>query len=277
MLILTTITDALIELAVINPSEEATPQDHAFGLRTLNRIIDTYNAQNLIVTYLEDIAYAAPGYDPNAPDCIITSEDGSVLTAGECEIDLGVLDSSSGTWPNVVTIGAGMTIDEQAPIEIQAAFFRQGEVDYPMDEMSANQWASIAYKNVKTIPNKYYLQKMDGNTIKISFDTIPQDGLILHLIAKRPYTGKNSAGTDYLATDDINWSYGFEKMLMSRLAIELAPSYEVTASPELVGKAQESEGIVKAHNYVPLTLKADTGLQRGGRGRRSTRTNRARY
>ena len=43
MLISTTINDALIQIGVINPIDEATPQDHIFGLRTLNRIIDSYN------------------------------------------------------------------------------------------------------------------------------------------------------------------------------------------------------------------------------------------
>lgn len=275
MLISTTITDALIELAVINPSEEATPQDHAFGLRTLNRIVDTYNAQNLTVTYLEDIAYGPPGYNPNAPDCVITSSDGSILTLDGC--DIGIIDASTGTWSNTVTIGLGMNIDEEAPISIEAAFFRLNDIDHKMMPMSMNQWADIQYKNITAIPSRYYIQKMEGNKIKIYFDVIPQKGLILHLIAKRPYTGKNSVGRDYSPTDDIDWTYGFEKMLMSRLAIEMAPSYEINVSPVLLGKAQEAEGIVKAYNYTPLTLKADRYLQRGGARSRSSRTNRARY
>ena len=57
MLISQTIDDALVEIGVKNPIDEATPQDHEFGLRTLNRIIDSYNTQNLLITYLQDITY----------------------------------------------------------------------------------------------------------------------------------------------------------------------------------------------------------------------------
>ena len=88
MLISQTITDALIELGVLNPIDEATPQDHSFGLRTLNRIIDLYNTQNLIITYLQDKTYAEPDTD----------------------------------WQSFTTIGAGLEFDEQAPVLIEGAF-----------------------------------------------------------------------------------------------------------------------------------------------------------
>lgn len=226
MLISSTINDALIEIGVISPIDEASSQDHAYGLRKLNRIIDSYNTQNLIITYLEDIIMPSP-------------------TA----------------WKNSNTIGPGEDIDTTSPIEVQAAFFRQGTTDYNLTVMTFNEWASIPDKTTVQIPSKYYIQNTNDNGSKIYFDTIPQSDLSLHLLAKMPYTGKNSVGNDYLPTDDINWTFGFEKMLMLRLAIELAPSYEIQPSQILVGLAQEAEDNVKTRNYQPKTLMTSTSLR----------------
>lgn len=227
MKISTTINDALIEIGVINPIEEATPQDHAFGLRTLNRIIDSYNTQNLIITYLEDIALPLPI-----------------------------------SWTNSVTIGNGKDINTPAPVHTQGAFFRKGSVDYPLREMSHNEWSSLNYKFDVAIPSRYYLQRTDTNDLKIHFDCIPSPDLVLHLMAKMPYTGKNSEGNDYLPTDDVNWNYGFEKMLMLRLALELCSTYEINPNATLVGKMTEAENNVETFNYQPSTLKTSSRFNR---------------
>lgn len=228
MLISTTINDALIEIGVINPNDEATPQDHAYGLRTLNRIIDSYNTQNLIITYLEDIALPQPIQ-----------------------------------WANTVTLGNGKDIDFPAPLDIQAAFFRQGTTDYNLKLMSMTDWSSKAYKFDTAIPSYMYAQKTNTNDLELKFDTIPQSDLVLHVMAKKPYTGINGNGNDYTPTDDIKWNYGFEKMLMLRLAVELCSSYEILPTQILISKASEAENNVKTHNYQPYTLKNSKRWNRG--------------
>lgn len=241
MLISDTIDDALVEIGVKNPNEEADPHEHKFGLRTLNRIIDSYNTQNLIITYLEDIPLEAP------------------WTVNECE-SADPDDFHTRQWNNTVTIGHCQDINMEAPVDIQGLFWRQDGTDYQSVTMTSNQWSSIVTKGNTTIPRRHYIQRMDNNNIKIYFDYIPQAGLELHLLAKRPYTGKNSTGNEYIPTDDINWNFGFEKMLMKRLAVELAPSYGITPSAILLSTAQEAEDKVKTHNSEPLTLDPDVTL-----------------
>lgn len=240
MLISRTINDALIEIGVINPTDEATPQDHEYGLRTLNRIIDSYNTQSLLITYLEDIALQAP------------------YTVNECEVTPDQLTTKQ--WNNTVTIGHCQEINMEAPAEISEVFWRQGSTDYASSVMTYNQWAEITTKGNTGIPRRHYIQKMNSNNVKLYFDYIPQEGLELHIMAKRPYTGKNSNGNEYLPTDDIAWSFGFEKMLMKRLAIELAPSYEITPSAVLISTAQEAENNVRRYNSEPITLSSDVSL-----------------
>ena len=148
----------------------------------------------------------------------------------------------------------------------ESAFFRQGslgDVDYHLDMMTANEWSRMSYKFDTGIPSRLYLQKTNTNDLKAYFDAIPQSNLILHLMAKKPYTGVNGVGNAYLPTDDINWNYGFEKMLMYRLAVELAPTYEVPVPPIVLSLAQEAENNLKTHNYQPLTLETSHRLKRG--------------
>lgn len=246
MLIINTITDALIELGVLSPNEEATPQDHEYGLRTLNRIIDSYNTQNLTISYLEDIEILPP------------------YTTNECESS-DPEDFTVRKWNNTLTIGNCQDVNIVAPIDIKSVFWRQGATDYISTEYTSNQWAKDAVKANTVIPRRHYIQKMDNNNIKFYFDNMPSSDLVLHILAKMPYTGKNSVGNEYLPTDDINWNFGFEKMLMKRLAVELASSYEVAVSPVLLATAQEAEAKVKSFNSDPLVLSNDVPRLRGRR------------
>lgn len=258
MLISQTIDDSLVEIGVKNPVDEASPQDHEFGLRTLNRIIDSYNTQNLLITYLQDIPYEMPTVN------------------NECET-ADPDDLVERKWTPSIEIGHCKQINSEAPVDIQGLFWRQEGADYQSKGMSSNQWSAIGWKDCEGIPKSHYIQRIDNNNIKISFDMTPQYGLELHLLAKMPYTGKNSVGDEYLPTDDINWGFGFEKMLMLRLATELCGSYSIQPPQTLLLKMAEAEANVKTHNYQPMTLKADSTLRgRFGRGG-SSRSNRARY
>lgn len=257
MLISKTIDSALRKISVLSGSDEASPADHILGLDTLNRIIDSYNTQNLLITHIEDIELQAP------------------FTANECE-SADPEDFTERLWKSSVTIGHCQEINMEAPVDIQGLFWRQNGTDYQSTEMSMNEWAGIDYKETTSIPYRHYIQRIDNNNIKIYFDVIPQEGLLLHLQAKMPYTGKNSTGNDYCPTDDINWNFGFEKMLMYRLAIELSPDFEVPLSPIITALAQDAESNVKTHNYQPRTLKSDSTLSKGRR-RSGSRRNRARY
>jgi len=228
MLISKTINSALRKIGVLTAQDEASPSDSQLGLDTLNRIIDSYNTENLIVTYLQDVLIAQP-------------------TNG---------------WTSTITIGTGQQIDTSAPVQIEGLYWREGGTDYKSEIMSPSQWQMILTKGNIKIPTRHYIQRADENYIKINFDSIPQAGLTLHLLAKMPYTGVNGVGKEYLPTDDINWTTGFEKMLMYRLAVELAPDFEVQVSQIVTSLAMDSEMKLKAYNYQPMTLESDVSLTR---------------
>ena len=106
MLISKTIDGALRKIGVLTAQDEASPADHQLGLDTLNRIIDAYNAENLVVTHLQDIQLSAP-------------------TSG---------------WSSSITIGPSLDIDMVAPSQIDGLFWSQGGTSYKSDVMSYSQW-----------------------------------------------------------------------------------------------------------------------------------------
>jgi len=237
MLILDTINTALERIAVKNPIDEASPQDHSTALRVLNGIIDLYNTQGLLITHLQEFVIEPP-YEEN-----------------QCDDNRG--PSLARRWKNAITIGPCKDIDMQAPISIDSLFWRNGETDYMSILMSEKQWSDNMIKNDTTIPRRHYVQRIDDNNLKVYFDFIPQEGLELHFMGKLPYTGKNANDDEYIPTDDIKWSRGFEKMLQLRLAVELCDFYEKTPSKTLMVLADEAERAVKVTNFVPQTLNSD--------------------
>lgn len=233
-----TIDDALIELGVLNPVDEASPQDHEFALRKLNMIIDSLNTQNLTISHLEDKKY-------------------------EDQVMKGYID-----------IGIGKEWDTPAPTDIQGLFWSlDGETDYKSTPISVDKWSSIRTKNTHGIPVYHYVSRDNEDNVRIYFNRIPIGNLKLHILAKTAYTGSGENGA-YTPTDDINWSRGYEKMLTYRLAMELATTYGVQPPAMLGNLADEAMNNLKTYNYKPRTLK--TTLRNRNKRRHGTE-NLARY
>ena len=168
MKIAETINDALYELGVIDVTEEPTPEDSAYALRTLNRIMDGYNTQNLTVPYLKKIIYERDNW-----------------TMADIKITQGSTDLES---PHIVVEGAEVepeefnTILAVPPHNIQALYFRDSTtepVDYPLTPMTSREYAQLAYKGYKGIPTKYFIVNNSPDATLISFNAVPQQGLRL--------------------------------------------------------------------------------------------------
>jgi len=218
-----TINDALILLGVKAPTEEATPEDHEFGLRMLNRIVDQYSLQGKLITHTEAIRVKKP-----YSKC--------------CEHK----------WKNPITIGHFRDVNMTPPINITEVYFYQDEVKYCLKSMTENQ---LCNNQTIGIPSRYHIQKTTENDLRIYFDCIPMENLELELMAQMPFNGSTYNGEAFKADDDIHWDYGYEKMILYRLAVELAPSYGVEAQPTIKQLAQEAEDIVKRYNSKPNILK----------------------
>ncbi len=249
------IDDALVELGVKSPIEQATPQDHSYGLRALNDIIETLNLENLTISYLQEVIYTGTGGDP-----VFVMHDGSYVVSGGEFVTHGTSEVAPWVSPHLTISNSG-DIPSEAPTHIQNLFWVQDGKTYTSKVMTHNEWAKISIKDTVGIPLRHYIQKTKTG-VKIYFDKTPQAGLVLHIIAKFPYTGTTSEGAGFRAIDDVTFEVGYRKMLKLRLAVELASSYQISPSQDLIFRAQEAEGILKTANYQPSTLESPVKTRR---------------
>lgn len=230
MLIKKTIDGALRLIGVLAAGEEASPEEHADALDRLIGLIDSFNTNNLLVSYISQKTYAPP-----------------------------VLG-----WKSNITIGLNPTLDynEIAPIEVLTAFFRDSSgIDSPLALMSIDQWSSQTNKAIVASPSSYFVQYGPDKHTEIQFDTIPSGNDVLHLMCRVPFV---AASGIYLPTDNIEWDYGFERMLRYHLAIELAPEYGVSVRPEVAVVALTAMSDIKQSNYSPSALEVDIALRSSG-------------
>jgi len=226
MLIKKTIDGALRLIGVLAAGEEASSDEHEDGLERLNGLIDSFNTQSLLVSYISHNIYSAP-------------------TLG---------------WKSNITFGIGTSFDFNvvAPIQITSAFFRYNSgIDRILKLNSLDQWAGISNKYIITTPSNYFVQYGPDKSMEIQFDSIPLNTDVLHIMCRMPFV---AASGMYLPTDDINWDYGFERMLRYNLAVELSSEYGQQISPIVASIAQKSLRDIKQSNYQPIALKVDSGL-----------------
>ena len=220
-----TINGSLRKLGVLAEGEEATPGQLSDALIDLNGLIESFNNQNLLITHKIHKTYSEP----------------------------------SDGWTNIITIGAGQQFDETAPINTHAAFFRDAAgTDSILTEMSVNEWATIGVKSSVGRPTKYYVSR-DNQMLTIYFDIVPDALYTLHLISTMPFLG-DGVNNQYTPDSEIDWDYGFERMLRLNLAIELADEYGQQITQNLAINAQKSVDEIKDKNFDPLTSEVDTAL-----------------
>ena len=148
-----TINDALINLGVIDATENPTPEDSAFALRSLNRILDLYNTQNLTIPYTNHITY------------------------------------ENDTWTSTeIEIGSGKTIDATAPANIQQLLFLDNSVNYECRIMTQTEYEQIRNKSVVGIPTKYFTHQTAAGVVTVYLNMIPISGMKMRVYAKQPYS-----------------------------------------------------------------------------------------
>lgn len=197
-------------------------------------------------------------------DLVITAlKTAGILTQGETPTSeevvdgLGVLNRMLASWSNdslVIyartfenfplssgvgdyTIGPGATFNTVRPMHIIDAFVRQDTLDYWLSIVPDEQYDSIAYKNIDSIPQILnYTAQYPQATIRIY--PKPQNSFTLYLRSEKQLS-------TITLNDDISLPPGWEDALVYNLAVRLAPVYGQPVDQAVAALAIDTKGMLE--------------------------------
>jgi hypothetical protein len=156
------------------------------------------------------------------------------------------------------TIGPGADIDTIRPTQIQDAYVRGANVDYPVDVIGQVQYDSIAYKPTTGIPRKmFYSAAYPIGTLNL-YPVPISSAYTLFL----NYYGEIESFTNI--ADAYSLAPGYARAVIFNLAVDLAPDFNKTAPPEVVKMAAQSKRYIKRINSPDVRMTADRAILRNG-------------
>lgn len=145
------------------------------------------------------------------------------------------------------TIGSSGDIDQKRPINIVSAFTRQGALDVPLRIRGQAEYNQISQKADTGTPSLlYYNPGWDTGTIYLA--PTPGSGLTLYLYSLKAFAAKGGGDLVTTITSTVSFPPGYIRAIKYNLAIELAPEYGKSVSPEVGMGASESKSTVKHIN-----------------------------
>lgn len=139
------------------------------------------------------------------------------------------------------TIGSGGDINTTKPYDISAVFIRQGTSDHELTKYDQKQYAGITSKSTAGQADIYYYD--NNHTLgNLYLHPVPDASYAITIYSTKPLTEFTSL------TDDIDLPSPYERMLVTNLALDLAPDYEREPSMQLTKSAGEAKANVFKYN-----------------------------
>jgi len=215
----TLINDALELLGVIGAGETATGEDTTSALGTLNRMLDSWRNESLMVYAISNITHTLVGSD------------------------------------DTYTIGpSGADITATRPVKIESAFVRQSNTDYPVQVIDDQAyWQGIASRTSSSdIPAYlYYDTAFPNGTIYLW--PVPFAANVLYMQVWTPLSEYATAGTA------VSLPPGYQEAIAYGLAVRLAPKFGIkSGAMDIVMQiARESKADIKRRNQKPLVAQIE--------------------
>ena len=216
------IVDALTMLMVYSPDIILTAEENNTALRTLNSIIESLSNDSLTINS-------------------VTSENFS-LTGGK----------------KTYTFGTGGDFNSPRPTTVKAITTAitgtAGNIDFPVTILQYDDYAAIQLKTLQTNYPQYAYFDGAYPLNNVSFYPVPSSAIPVTIYSIKQL----QEFTD--TTNQVNFPQGYYRMFVALLAIELAPSYQLTASQNIIDIANQAKrGIIRT-NQRPLTMQTDAAL-----------------
>jgi hypothetical protein len=226
--LLDVITDALSEIGVLASGEVPNAGQSALGLRKMNDLVDLYKAEDLLVYTITRTT--------------------ATLTASQTSF----------------TVGTGANIAIPRPMYIDSVgYVNQAvtpNIEIPLTMLRDEEYAAIAVKNLTAaVPTRAYYNPTFPNGTLYPLP-IPTTGNLLWAVYYHAVVPEFVAVSDAVALPP-----GYRRMLITNLAVALAPSFPRQIDPFLARAAAMSKEIVKRSNRKPHELSFDRGaILQGG-------------
>jgi len=158
---------------------------------------------------------------------------------------------------NSYTIGTGGVFNTDRPVIFDSVVANLQGISYPLKELNAQDYADIAYKAMGTgIPEFYYCD-FAFPIATIYLYGAPSSGITLTI-------GKSTRLTQFAdLTTQYTFPPGYNRLLNYGLAMEIAPDYGVSLTPEAQFIASESKANVRNRNLPAPVMKTEVGLITG--------------
>ena len=218
--------DALIELGVLDPSESLDGGAAAYALRTLNRMLQVWNTEDLMVY----------------------------------TVNRNVFNLVAGT--QTYTLGTGGTFNMLRPtrIDMISILVNPGSnpLEIPLQILTDEEWRAVSLKATPSIwPTKVWITgNMPLNSL--NFWPKPQDSTVQAVI----YSWGRMDGFTSI-NDTVSLPNGYEEAIVTNLAMFLSSSYGISPAPALGMRATMSKSAIQSLNVGPLYATVDDGLLSG--------------
>jgi hypothetical protein len=203
------ITAALKDLGVLAAGEVATAYDADDGLISMNRLIDQYKAERLM----------------------IFTETRTTFT----------IVSGTATY----TVGTTGTVAVARPVFLRAVNYLDSSdsVEVPLTPLTEDGFVALADKTAESEQPTHFYYNPTYPLGALRLWPEPQASTLSGVL----YAPAAVAGFAAITTS-VSLPPGYERMLQKNLAVELAPTYGRKPNEQLVAAAMESKAVVKRAN-----------------------------
>lgn len=215
-------SSALKKLGVLAAGETMTAEDGADALSALNALLDQWGADNLQIYTVTRTTFTITASTQN------------------------------------YAVGTGAVVNVVRPVFIEHIRFQDTSVsptmEYPLATLTEDQWAGIAQKTITSpFPNAYYYNPTYP-TGTISFWPVPTSATLQGVLYAPTAVSEFAA-----LTTTVSLPPGYRYMLITNLALQLAPDYDRQPSPALVEAARDSMATVKRANVRTMLMSMPPG------------------
>lgn len=158
-----------------------------------------------------------------------------------------------------ITFGTGGQINFPRPVKISRWGVIQLQnpaqpLELPLDDLTDDQWAAIPVKNIQsTVFTKIW---DDGGFPLRTLNVWPVPTTQVQLV---PYAWSKLSSFDDLTTD-VEFPEGYDAAIKYNLAIDIAPEFGATITPEVALRAVEYKAAIQSLNAPLLDLRCDPAV-----------------